>query len=189
MKAPRKTKAPWPLQAAREFLTRLLCSQNSWGSSTSPPPPPTHRWVPLTLTSTPPLQVRRALVGHNDLIATAIGHSGQFHGRYLFFGLDAQRFFFLSHCLHGNTSDTLGYPSSHLMLFRSILELGSLLAAHSRRGRALGRRKELGLCSPVTVPLTSHVSQQTSPSKRAAPGASQASQGNRAVTKLPPPRR
>ena len=32
--------------------------------------------------------------GCNDLIATAIGHSGQFHGRYLFFGLDAERIFF-----------------------------------------------------------------------------------------------
>lgn len=31
--------------------------------------------------------------GRNDLIATAIGHSGQFHGRYLFFGLDAERIF------------------------------------------------------------------------------------------------
>ena len=35
----------------------------------------------------------RALTGRNDLIATAIGHSGQFHGRYLFFGLDAEGIF------------------------------------------------------------------------------------------------
>lgn len=34
-----------------------------------------------------------ARTGRNDLIATAIAHWGQFHGRYLFFGLDAERIF------------------------------------------------------------------------------------------------
>lgn len=35
----------------------------------------------------------RARTGRNDLIATATAHWGQFHGRYLFSGLDAERIF------------------------------------------------------------------------------------------------
>lgn len=67
-----------------------VLAPNSWENSTSPLSP--KPWVARTPTNTLP-PACRAPTGRNDLIATAIGHSGQFHGRYLFFGLDAERIF------------------------------------------------------------------------------------------------
>lgn len=75
--------------------------------------------------------------GRNDLIATAIGHSGQFHGRYLFFGLDAERIFSSPAVSMETPAALLAIPLPTLMLFRSILEPGSPLAAHSGWGVVL----------------------------------------------------
>lgn len=112
-------------------------SPNSWENSTSPRSP--KPWVALTPTNTL-LPACRAPAGRNDLIATAIGHSGQFHGRYLFFSLDAERIFSSPAVSMETPATLLAIPLPTSCFSDQYWSLAPHWLPTADGGRALGRR-------------------------------------------------